>query len=669
MRHLALTLAIILTGYFLSAQQPDYKPFPEWEWGKEDSTEYMLYSPPNLEPGKKYPIALFMHGCCGQDLKAGPRNAVDPPARMWHQFGANEQEIPTYIISAKTNRGWSKHFESLKKVMDFLVEKRQGDSTRIYVTGFSMGGRGTFEFISKYPNYFAAAMPMGMSFFDGDFDKIKHVPIWTNQGSTDWWSRELYKFVKETRTLNGLELDSAWEWVTGVNPIYTSFKGVGHGVQWHAASTQDLTGWAYTKVNDGNQYPQVYFTSPNYREEAEEGKKFKLDIVATDPDGTIEKIDFYLNKKFHSSITKAPYRTNFKPVSGDNILEAIAYDDKGKQNKATTILVVDSEPAIQLKELPYARVGSNYEYWLPAIGNGTLTFSSDKLPEGLILLEDGLLRGYPIEPGKHQLEVTVQDIDGDEITASLNLEIKPKRAGEVLVTNAKDVNGSSLPVSKVVYNETPNFEPEKDPSSFIEEINFSNPNRYYGLTFIKTNLNDSTSAEEEYLTFDVDQDVEVLVGYEKLDYLNTSTIPDWLNEFKIARSEVVTQFRYFGVYSKDFEKGTISLPGGDKKGNNMAFNYFVMVRPKGFDNKPEINMSQLPDGALNTYYQSSPTALYGHGKLIWKVVDGQLPEGLTMNEKGLLSGIPIVTGDFKVTLQVEDAKEQTDQKEVKLRIE
>ena len=669
MKKLFLSLLISFSSISIFAQGLDYKPFPEWEWGIEDSTEYFLYTPSDLEPGKKYPIALFMHGCCGKSLHASARNAVDPPARMWHNFGANEQQIPTYIISAATNRGWSKHFASLKNVIDFLVEKRQGDPTRIYVTGFSMGGRGTFEFISEYPDLFAAALPMGMSFFNGDFDKIKDIPVWANRGSEDWHARELPKFVRETRALNGLVLDSALETITGVNPRYTSFEGVGHGVQWHAASTQDLIGWAYSKVNDGNKYPHVYFSTPTYRQEAKKNKEFAVEMMASDPDGSIAKVDLFMNKKYHSTLTNSPFKTAIKPEAGDNILEAVAYDDKGKTSTATTVLVIDTEPALMKSSLPFARVGAYYSYWIPVKGNGQLTFSVSDLPEGLTLLPDGLLRGIPMKAGSFKLKTTIEDEDGDKSTETINIEIKAPRPEEVLVSNAIDVNQHTVPVSKMIYNEEPNFNPAQKPNSFTGEINFSGLNNYYGLTFIKTDVNDSTPASQDYLSFTVDRDVKVMVGYEKFDRLYQSTIPEWLQGFTKEKEEVVAQFRYFGVYSKTFPKGKITLPGGDKKGNGMSMNYFVMLQPAEVNTSPEINISQLPDASANTWYQTNLTALYGFGKLEWKLTSGNLPEGLAMNSNGNVKGIPMQAGVFSFTIQAVDEKDQISEAQITLKIE
>ena len=64
-------LLVVFTSlqFFIStgkAQEIDYKGLPQWSWHKEDSTEYFLYTPENMEAGKKYPVVLFMHGCCGE---------------------------------------------------------------------------------------------------------------------------------------------------------------------------------------------------------------------------------------------------------------------------------------------------------------------------------------------------------------------------------------------------------------------------------------------------------------------------------------------------------------------------------------------------------------------------------------------------------------------------
>jgi hypothetical protein len=192
-----------------------------------------------------------------------------------------------------------------------------------------MGVMVPWEFLQQYPDYFAAAIPMGMN-FHGDHNKIKDIPIWANRGETDYWARNLHSDIWQIRKLNGDNVDSNQNWVTGVNPKFTSFKKYDHGVQWVAASTQDLTAWAYSKTNDGNKYPTVFFKSPQYNKKIKKGSVVPVEVVASDPDGTIKKITIQLNGRYLSTLNKQPFVTSIIAPAGDAVIEATAYDDKGK---------------------------------------------------------------------------------------------------------------------------------------------------------------------------------------------------------------------------------------------------------------------------------------------------------------------------------------------------
>ncbi|MEO8764017.1 MAG: putative Ig domain-containing protein [Ginsengibacter sp.] len=568
----------------ISAQEIDYKGLPQWSWHKEDSTEYYLYTPSNMQPGKKYPLALFMHGCCGESYHATLRNAVDPPVRMWHNFGKNKQAVPTYIIAPATSRGWSQHFKNLKKVMDDLIANNNADQQRIYVCGFSMGGEGTFNIIQQYPGYFAAAIPMGMS-FHGDSVIIKDIPVWANQGETDWFSRFLKKQVAAIRALNGYTGDTGNTWVTGVNPRYSNFKGVGHGVQWNAASTQDLTSWAFSKINDGNQYPHVFFKTPLYRQSVVEGQQVLIGIYAADPDGHISRVDVYQNHKLVKSIKKEPYSTHIIPVKGDNILEAIAYDDKEKSSVATTLVKVNMRPVITSGVLPGGKAGVYYKYILTAKGNGDLLFTMDSersLPPGLELYPGGMLKGVPLKRGSYKLSVKVTDEDNVSAAKSYTLNVLAKNKDEILVTNPVTREGVRYKVSKMMAGEPPCFN-SKDAvlTTDTEEINFSGLDKYEGLTYIKTDINDANKTGDNFLSFEIDKAAIIYVAYEKLDNLKHSGIPEWLRSFKKEDGEIVSQYRYFNVYSKKFAKGKVTLPGADAKANSIGSNYFIMIKKQG----------------------------------------------------------------------------------------
>ncbi len=564
----------------VSAQEIDYKGFPEWSWHKQDSTEYMLYTPANIEPGKKYPVALALHGCCGVDYHATMRNAVDPIVRMWHQFGENRQQVPTYIIAPKTSKGWKQHMANLKKVIDDLIAAGKADPQRIYISGFSMGGEGTFEMIQLYPGFFAAAITMGMH-FHGDSSRVKDMPIWANQGETDWFSRSLRKDVASIRHANGDASDTGATWVTGVNPRYSNFKGVDHGVMWDAASKQDLTGWAYSKLNDGNIYPVVYFVSPGYRAAFAEGKPVQVLVNASDADGKITKLEVYLNGRKKQALTKAPYTFEVKPAPGDNLVRVVAFDNGGKASEASTIIEVPVKPSIRTTELKVAAAGAWYDIKLSGFGNGSLQFAvgSGQLPEGLHLYPDGVLCGIPVKAGVYPVEIDLRDGHGLTTTKKLALTVRQKPGSAVLVTDVVTREGNRYRTGHLQPGAAPFFD-GKD--SLLrddkQEVNFNEPGKYNGLVYIQTDVQDANKTGTDFLSFRVDEPVIVYIAYEKQETLFHSTIPDWLKAYKEEAGELVAQYRYFALYSKAFDKGIISLPGAEAKANGVGLPYFVIIK-------------------------------------------------------------------------------------------
>lgn len=551
----------------------DYRGLPQWSHQKQGSTEYMLYTPTNLAEGQRYPIAIFLHGCCGDDDEANLRNAVDPPARMWHQLAANQQSVPTYIISPATSRGWERHFSNLIDAVESLIQEGQGDRQRIYLSGFSMGGRGIWRFLQQYPDYFAAAIPMGMG-FEGDPAKVKDVPIWAIRGEDDWWARDLPEAIAEIRALNGYP-GGAETWVTGVNPRFSDFEGVGHAVQWPAVSSLDLTAWAYSKVNDGNRYPHVYFSTPAHRSLVHPGQPVEVTIEATDPDGAIERVDLILNGKAAQTLRQPPFQATLRSLAPhDNLVEAVAFDNQGKSSRAQLVLQHDSVPAIDISQPLRLPRGRPVDRLLPAQGNAPLRFAladhSDPLPQGLSLSHDGHLTGRPsADVGPYFVKITVADAQGDLATHLLPIYIGNKVPGNVLVTGLRPNASLALVAPGVQLFSGPN-----------DEINFSDTAGFDGMVFIQTDPATRNDNGSRYLSFSVDTEVDLYLAYETFGHEKTSTVPDWLSDFKqLPDREIEAQYRYFDVYHRRYPEGTINLPGANAEANGVESNYLVILAP------------------------------------------------------------------------------------------
>lgn len=572
MKQKAILIILSFLGVLnAQSQEIDYKGFPQWSWHKQDTTEYYLYTPDNIKPGKKIPIALFMHGCCGDSYTATLRNCVDPPVRMWHNFGENTQSEPIYIISPATSRGWDQHFTNLKAVIDELISNHQGDPQRIYVTGFSMGGGGTWSIISKYPGFFAAAIPMASN-FKGSLELTSQIPVWSHRGEYDTFANKLHEDVAKMRALNG-DPRGYVPYETGVNPILTTYLNQGHVVQWAAASSYDLVEWALSKVNDGNNYPNVYFESP-VNDEVFSGTQVPFNIKASDSDGTIARVELVLNGKKIQSLSGPDFKGIVNIHQGDNTLEAVVWDNKGKKNSSVIKVKTNIKPVFVKQSVPKGKAGELFITRFNTQGNAPFSYSiadTTTLPEGLKLLKNGTLKGIPVESGSFKLKIDIKDADGESNQANAILKISKKDAGEVLVRNVIAGGRRFLP-TKALKGEPPNYD------KGLPEVTISNAGNYEGLTMINPPANDKSDTTNNYISFNVDDDVRVYIAYEKKDLLFTSTVPSWLGSFKEEQGEIVAQYRYFRVFGKSFPKGKVVLPGGDANKRNVDLNYFVLIK-------------------------------------------------------------------------------------------
>lgn len=152
----------------------------------------------DYDPISKYPLVIFLHG-------SGERGDDNEAQLKWGVLNfASDQNMkmhPSIVIAPQCpkNMSWGNFSyedmslqpsptEPMKLLMELInqsILKLPVDINRIYITGLSMGGYGTFDAISRYPNLFAAAVPVCGG---GDVSKassISHIPIWIFHGALD----------------------------------------------------------------------------------------------------------------------------------------------------------------------------------------------------------------------------------------------------------------------------------------------------------------------------------------------------------------------------------------------------------------------------------------------------------------------------------------------------
>jgi len=206
---------------------------------KGDTLNYRLLIP-DYDTSRTYPLVVFLHG-------SGERGRDNEAQLQWGvmNFASDENMMfyPAYVLApqcppgsswsnfTRPNKGFdlklgpnpTKPMEVLMALIDSLTKKMKIDGSRIYITGLSMGGYGTFDAIQRYPNVFAAAVPVCGG---GDTSKAKlisHIPIWIFHGNEDPAVSPIYS----------LEMVNALT-KTGAKPGFTLIPGVGH-FSWIAA--------------------------------------------------------------------------------------------------------------------------------------------------------------------------------------------------------------------------------------------------------------------------------------------------------------------------------------------------------------------------------------------------------------------------------------------------
>jgi predicted peptidase len=216
----------------------------------DSSIPYRLFSP-ETQAGKKYPLVVFLHGSGerGEDNENQLRHGLAMMSSA--EFQAKE---PVFLLAPQCPNGrkwsevdWSKMESALPaepsvpmtgvmKMIDSLVVSAPVDPDRIYITGLSMGGYGTWDAISRWADRFAAAVPVCGGGDEKQAARLTGIPIWCFHGDQD-------KAVPVERSRNMIEAIKG----AGGKPNYTEYPGVGHNSWDKAYADPALYKWLFAQ--------------------------------------------------------------------------------------------------------------------------------------------------------------------------------------------------------------------------------------------------------------------------------------------------------------------------------------------------------------------------------------------------------------------------------------
>lgn len=248
---LALAIVMPLTAF---AEEPDHRDrFTEHVFLSTAGSKlpYRQLAPAKVAQGQKYPLVIFLHG-------AGERG-TDNKKQLVH--GMNDfasdavmAKYPAFVVAPQCpeEKKWvevpwtdeshampaepSESMTAVFELIDTLQKTQPIDAKRIYITGLSMGGFGTWDAIQRRPELFAAAVPICGG---GDpilAKQIQFVPLWVFHGDAD-------KAVKVNRSR---EMVAALKGV-GTEVKYTEYKDVEHDSWTRTYADPALYAWLFAQ--------------------------------------------------------------------------------------------------------------------------------------------------------------------------------------------------------------------------------------------------------------------------------------------------------------------------------------------------------------------------------------------------------------------------------------
>jgi predicted peptidase len=216
---------------------------------------YRLFRP---EANGKLPLVVYLCGSGGlgdDNLKQlGLGNIFG--TRVW-LLPENQKRFPCYVVAPQTDRGWAKYDLSQQsegpakvlpglgdgsrlalEIIDKLCHEfsQSIDERRIYVTGQSMGGAGTWNIMTGRPKFFAAAAPCCGSTSTEDGTGSIDTPLWAFHGGSD-----------QTVPVSVSRDRIAARRKAGGHPLYTEYAGVDHNVWEWAYTEPELVKWVFAQ--------------------------------------------------------------------------------------------------------------------------------------------------------------------------------------------------------------------------------------------------------------------------------------------------------------------------------------------------------------------------------------------------------------------------------------
>jgi len=195
---------------------------------KRAQCKYLLHLPGGYEPGgHPWPFMLYLHGAGerGDSLEMVKKHG--PPKLI-----AAGRDLPFIVVSPQCPKDQTWDTNLLTELLDEIEDLHAIDKNRVYVTGLSMGGFGTWALAVATPERFAAIAPICGGGAPYIAYRLRHVPVWTFHGDQD----ESVPLYESERMVEAVRR-------AGGDARLTIYPGVGHDAWTRTYEGSELYDW------------------------------------------------------------------------------------------------------------------------------------------------------------------------------------------------------------------------------------------------------------------------------------------------------------------------------------------------------------------------------------------------------------------------------------------
>lgn len=191
--------------------------------------DYLLQLPEGYaeERGRRWPLVLFLHGLGerGRDLELIKRHGLPKAIEQGTRY-------PFIVVSPQCPDDEWWNVLALEALIEHAAEKYRVDRDRIYVTGLSMGGFGTWALAQRHPERYAAVVPICGGGETRHAPNLRNLPIWAFHGAKD-------ASVLLKRSQEMVDAITA----AGGTPKFTIYPEGGHNVWDETYANPELWTW------------------------------------------------------------------------------------------------------------------------------------------------------------------------------------------------------------------------------------------------------------------------------------------------------------------------------------------------------------------------------------------------------------------------------------------